>query len=95
MADCVGVRELRQNLSRYLERVKAGESLTVTEHGRVIARLAPARGLDPVYVELAERFGATVPTEPLEAIIDRIGTPGVPAGTTDAWLAESRRESLP
>jgi len=38
----VGVRELRQNLSVYLDRVKAGESLTVTEHGRVVARLVPA-----------------------------------------------------
>jgi prevent-host-death family protein len=38
----VGVRELRQNLSVYLDRVKAGESLTVTEHGHVIATLGPA-----------------------------------------------------
>ena len=37
----VGVRELRQNLSVYLDRVKAGESLEVTEHGRPVARLAP------------------------------------------------------
>ena len=37
----VGVRELRQNLSVYLERVKAGESLDVTEHGLPVARLAP------------------------------------------------------
>ena len=39
----VGVRELRQNLSVYLDRVKAGETLTVTEHGAVVARLAPVR----------------------------------------------------
>jgi prevent-host-death family protein len=37
----VGVRELRQNLSVYLDRVKAGESLTVTERGSEIARLVP------------------------------------------------------
>ncbi len=37
----VGVRELRQNLSVYLDRVKAGESLTVTEHGNEVARLVP------------------------------------------------------
>ena len=30
----VGVRELRQNLSRYLVQVKAGESFAVTERGR-------------------------------------------------------------
>jgi prevent-host-death family protein len=37
----VGVRELRQNLSVYLDRVKAGETLEVTEHGRAVARLGP------------------------------------------------------
>lgn len=37
----VGVRELRQNLSVYLERVKKGEALTVTEHGTAVALLRP------------------------------------------------------
>lgn len=37
----VGVRELRQNLSVYLERVKAGETLEVTEHGHPVAELRP------------------------------------------------------
>lgn len=39
----VGVRELRQNLSIYLDRVKAGETLEVTEHGVPVARLGPRR----------------------------------------------------
>jgi prevent-host-death family protein len=38
----VGVRELRQNLSIYLDRVKDGESLEVTERGHVVARLGPS-----------------------------------------------------
>ena len=37
----VGVRELRQNLSVYLDRVKKGEALTVTEHGAAVALLRP------------------------------------------------------
>lgn len=37
----VGIREMRQNLSVYLERVKAGETLHVTEYGQVVALLAP------------------------------------------------------
>jgi prevent-host-death family protein len=37
----VGVRELRQNLSVYLDRVKAGETLEVTEHGHPVAQLGP------------------------------------------------------
>ncbi len=37
----VGVRELRQNLSVYLDRVKDGETLEVTEHGVPVAELRP------------------------------------------------------
>lgn len=37
----VGVREMRQNLSVYLDRVKGGETLHVTEYGQVVAMLAP------------------------------------------------------
>ena len=37
----MGVRELRQNLSIYLDRVKQGAALQVTEHGRVVAVLRP------------------------------------------------------
>jgi prevent-host-death family protein len=37
----VGVREIRQYLSVYLDRVKQGETLEVTERGRPVAVLAP------------------------------------------------------
>jgi prevent-host-death family protein len=47
----VGVRELRQNLSVYLRRVEAGETLDVTEHGRPVARLEPIH--EPALVGLA------------------------------------------
>ena len=42
MATRAGIRELRQHLSRYVERVKSGETIDVTEHGRLVARLSPA-----------------------------------------------------
>lgn len=38
----VGVRELKNQLSRYLKRVQAGEELIVTERGRTVARIVPA-----------------------------------------------------
>lgn len=41
MVERVGIRELRQDLSRYLRRVRAGERLIVTERGRPLAVLAP------------------------------------------------------
>lgn len=37
----VGVAKLKASLSAYLARVKAGQSVLVTEHGRPIARLIP------------------------------------------------------
>ncbi len=37
----VGVRELRQNLSRYLRRVAKGERLEVTERSKSVAVLGP------------------------------------------------------
>jgi len=39
--DRVGVREIRQNLSVYLDRVKRGEALEITERGQPVAILAP------------------------------------------------------
>lgn len=37
----VGIAELRQNLSRYLERVERGERLLVTDRNRPVAELGP------------------------------------------------------
>lgn len=37
----VGVRELRNGLSRHLAAVREGHSVTVTDHGRPVARLVP------------------------------------------------------
>jgi prevent-host-death family protein len=53
-----GIRDLRDHLrlSRYLERVQAGEELTVTDRGRPIARLIPVDG--PAHVRLARCRGS-------------------------------------
>ena len=37
----VGVRQLRQDASGVLKLVKAGQKITVTEHGRAVAELSP------------------------------------------------------
>lgn len=90
----VGVRELRQNLSRYLERVKQGETLRVTERGHEVARLVPSSAaIDPYYLKLAEKYGATIPEGNLVEAIRKLPPLDhpAPAGTTDAFLDESRR----
>jgi prevent-host-death family protein len=57
--DEVGVRELRQNLSVYLRRVKAGRALDVKERGTRVAVLVPVRGRPSVLESLVEVGRAT------------------------------------
>lgn len=40
----VGIRELRDTLSRQLHRVREGHTVTVTDHGKPIARIVPIEG---------------------------------------------------
>jgi prevent-host-death family protein len=40
--ETVGVRQLKENLSRYLKRVKSGESIVVTDRKREIAVIVPS-----------------------------------------------------
>ena len=39
----VGMRELKSKLSEYLRRVKKGQTIIVTERGKVIAQIGPAK----------------------------------------------------
>ncbi len=39
----VGTRELKSKLSEYLRRVKNGQTIVVTERGKVIGQLGPAK----------------------------------------------------
>ena len=43
----MGIAELKAMLSETLSRVKAGEEVQITEHGRPIARLMPLSGASP------------------------------------------------
>ena len=40
----VGVYEAKTKLARLLDEVEQGETITITRHGRPIARLVPVRG---------------------------------------------------
>ena len=42
----IGVRELRQHASKYLEEVAGGQSIEITDRGHPVARLVPITG-DP------------------------------------------------
>jgi prevent-host-death family protein len=47
MASTVGVAELRRNISHYLQRVKRGERLIVTDRNRPVAELGPPSETGP------------------------------------------------
>jgi prevent-host-death family protein len=64
-ASTVGVRELRQNLSVYLDRVKKGEALTVTEQGAPVAILRPLPGRAGVLERLVAEGRAAAPSRSL------------------------------
>lgn len=57
MESVVGVRKLKNDLSRYLREVKQGKSVTVTERGRVVAILVPPDNKPDVVAakEMAEK----------------------------------------
>ena len=63
----IGVRELKNGLSRYLKRVQKGEEIIVTERGRSVVRIVPAkatnlrRALEPLLREGAVRWNGGKP----------------------------------
>jgi prevent-host-death family protein len=60
----MGIAELKALLSETLARVKAGEEVQVTEHGRPIARLMPLSGVNPaVATQELVRTGLVKPPE--------------------------------
>lgn len=60
--DVVGVRELRQNLSVYLARVKRGLTYTVTEHGVAVAELRPLVAADDPVARLVAAGAVRAPS---------------------------------
>jgi len=62
----VGLRDLRHHTSEVLARVRHGETVDVTEHGRLIARIVPVgeREPTPVLARLVESGRATLALRP-------------------------------
>ena len=62
----MGVRELRQNLSAALDRVRAGERLIVTERNRPVAQLVPLEAGAPGLARLIAEGKVIAPERPLD-----------------------------
>ena len=82
----VGVRELRDNLSRYLDRVRDGEEVVVTDRGHAIARVLPI-GAERVLDNLIAS-GVVTPARQAKR---SIGKPIKARGTASDLVADQRR----
>ncbi|MGM7696971.1 type II toxin-antitoxin system Phd/YefM family antitoxin [Microbacterium sp. A84] len=85
----VGVRELRDGLSRHLAAVRDGQEITVTDHGKPIARIVPIDQESPLERLIAEGL-VTPAARPSGGVLpDPIKLrPGV---TVSDLIAEQRR----
>ena len=84
----VGVRELKQNLSAYLERAARGETIRVTDRGLPKAILGPVPGTARLDEGLAEGWLAAPRSRTRPGNVRRARA----AGRIDEALAEDRGE---
>lgn len=87
----VGVRELRQNLSRCLRRMERGERLEVTVRGRPVAVLAP---LGEPGSPLDRLVAAGRVRAPQGDLLELLPPRGRPSTRLSAALAAEREERL-
>jgi antitoxin (DNA-binding transcriptional repressor) of toxin-antitoxin stability system len=92
-----GIRDLKNNLSRYVRRIEAGERVNVTAHGRVVAELGPparhaGSGLLDRYDQLVAEGTIRLPIEagdPLEGWPDL----RLAAGTVRVLIEDDRGDA--
>jgi prevent-host-death family protein len=83
----VGVRELKNSLSAFLDRVKSGEEVVVTDRGKPVARLVP---IDRSTERLNQLIAAGLVTPPRRPKTK--ARPSIKAnGTVSDLIADQRR----
>ena len=75
----IGIRELRQHASRYLQLVRAGQRVAVTDRGTLVAYLVPAGES----TSIVDRLVASNDYRPaVGGLLDLPAPPPRPAGAT-------------
>jgi prevent-host-death family protein len=80
----IGVAELKNQLSKHLRAVEAGETVEVTDRNRPIARIEPVRSHEPLPI--------IQPSRPFSEIRDRVYPPANWPVDIVELLLEERRE---
>lgn len=91
-----GIRQIKNQLSRYIRRVEAGERVAITAHGRVVAELVPpGAGAGSPPSRLDELVAAGTIRPPLESGDPAEDWPDIrlPAGTAAALIDADRGET--
>ncbi len=88
-----GIKDLKNNLSRYLSRVKKGEDILITERGKIIARIIQE---DPKNASIREALSPLIVkgsvTLPSQKINKEIPVPiEVPGKPISEMAIEDRR----
>lgn len=86
----VGVRELKNRLSAYLDLVKSGQEIVVTEHGRPIARLSPLTA-DVDRMAALVKAGIVQPPRSAQRRLPTERVTPVGSNSLDEHVAEQRR----
>jgi antitoxin (DNA-binding transcriptional repressor) of toxin-antitoxin stability system len=91
-----GIRQLKDNLSRYIRRIEAGERIAITAHGRVVAELVPpGTKTQGAHSRFEELVASGVIQPPVEAGDPTEGWPDIrlPAGTAAELIDADRGEA--
>lgn len=83
----VGIRDLRNNLSRYLDDVRDGAEVVVTDRGTPVARLTGLGERRSMLQDLIDQGLATPPKDPS----GRLPAPIPGTGQISDLIAEQRR----
>jgi prevent-host-death family protein len=86
----VGVRELRQQASRYLREVERGDAIEITDRGRPVARLVPIPRSNRVEALVASGEISRAAGDPLELGAPLEPVKGVPLPSAE--LAAMRKD---
>lgn len=89
----VGSRELKTRLGQYLNRVRKGETLLITDRNEPVAELRPVRGAsDPVVAALHKLAADGVVTLPVQSALASFTAIRSRAGSASAALSKDRDE---
>jgi antitoxin (DNA-binding transcriptional repressor) of toxin-antitoxin stability system len=94
-----GIRDLKNNLSRYIRRLRPGEAIAVTDRGRVVAELRSPEGSAPETSPRGERYAQLVAAGVIRPAVETgdplvdwpaVSEVSLPIGTAASLIDEDR-----